>query len=167
MSYVFRDAQIVRQQIEALKALYPEIEEDAELLADTIEGETDLNRVLEKIVSFVRDAQTVAEAAKARKDEIAERQKRFERQAESGRKIIQQLMESAHQTKVVLPEATLSITAAREKVEITNVDDLPQGFVRLERKPLAKEIMSALKAGKEVPGAELALSESGLMIRTK
>ena len=167
MSYVFRDAQIVRQQIEALKALYPEIEEDAELLADTIEGETDLNRVLEKIVSFVRDAQTVAEAAKARKDEIAERQKRFERQAESGRKIIQQLMESAHQTKVVLPEATLSITAAREKVEITNADDLPQGYFKTERKPLAKEILAALKAGEKIPGAELAMGGSGLAIRTK
>jgi hypothetical protein len=167
MSYVFNDARIVRNQIEALKALYPEITEDADLLADVLEGETNLDRVLEKLVDFVRDAETMMAAVKARKDDIAERQKRFERQAESGRKIIQQLMESAHQTKVVLPEATLSITAAREKAEITNVDDLPQGYFRTERKPLSKEILSALKAGDKVPGAELVIGDCGLMIRTK
>jgi alanyl-tRNA synthetase len=167
MSYVFNDARIVRNQIEALKALYPEITEDADLLADVLEGETNLDRVLEKLVDFVRDAETMMAAVKARKDEIAERQKRFERQAESGRKIIQQLMESAHQTKVVLPEATLSITAAREKVEVTNVDDLPQGYFRTERKPLSKDILLALKAGEKIPGAELVIGDSGLMIRTK
>jgi hypothetical protein len=167
MSYVFSDARIVRNQIEALKALYPEITEDADLLADTLEGETNLDRVLTKLVDFVREAETMAGSVKTRKDEIAERQKRFERQAESGRKIIQQLMESAHQTKVVLPEATLSITAAREKVEVTNVDDLPQGMFKIEKKPIAKAILDSFKAGHPVPGAELVMGESGLMVRTK
>lgn len=165
--FIFKDAMIVRNQIEALKALYPEITEDADLLADTLEGETNLDRVLTKLVDFVRDAETMAGSVKARKDEIAERQKRFERQAESGRKIIQQLMESAHQTKVVLPEATLSITAAREKAEIIDAEALPQGFFKTERKPLSKEILSALKAGDKVPGAELVIGDCGLMIRTK
>ena len=167
MSYVFNDARIVRNQIEALKALYPEITEDADLLVDVLEGETNLDRVLEKLVDFVRDAETMTAAVKARKDEIAERQKRFERQAESGRKIIQQLMESAHQTKVMLPEATLSITAAREKAEIIDVEALPQGFFKTERKPLSKEILAALKAGDNVPGAELTIGSCGLTIRTK
>jgi len=167
MSYVFRDAGIVRNQIEALKALYPEITEDADLLADTLEGETNLDRVLAKLVDFVRDAESMAAATKARKDEIAERQKRFERQGESGRKIIQQLMESAHQPKVTLPEATLSILRAREKVNVTNVDELPQGFFRTERKPLSKEILAALKEGQPVPGAELVMGDDSLRIGAK
>lgn len=165
--YVFKDAQIVRNQIEALKALYPEITEDADLLADTLEGQTALDTILARLVDFTREAESMAAAVKARKDEIAERQKRFERQAESGRKIIQQLMESAHQSKVVLPEATLSVTAAREKVEIIHVDDLPQGFFKTERKPLTKEIKEALMAGHDVPGASLQIGECGLMIRSK
>lgn len=165
--FIFRDAQIVRNQINALIATYPELEEDATLLADTLDGETELERVMEKLVSFVRDAETMAAAVKARKDEIAERQKRFERQGESGRKIIHQLMEAAHQSKLTLPEATISITAAREKAEIVDLDALPQGFFKTERKPLSKEILSALKAGEKVPGAELVIGDSGLMIRTK
>lgn len=167
MTYVFKDAEIVRKQIEALKAIYPEIQEDADLLADTLEGETDLDRVLSKLVDFVRDAEAMASAVKARKDEIAERQKRYERQSETGRKIIQQLMESAQTSKVTLPEATLSITAPREKVEVLDADALPQGFFKTERKPLSKEILAALKAGEAVPGAELRTSEQGLMVRAK
>jgi hypothetical protein len=165
--FIFRDAQIVRNQINALIAIYPELEEDAALLADTLAGETELERVMEKLVSFVRDAETMAAAVKARKDEIAERQKRFERQGESGRKIIHQLMEAAHQSKITLPEATISITAAREKAEIVDPEALPQGFFKTERKPLSKEILLALKAGEKIPGAELVIGDSGLMIRTK
>lgn len=167
MTYIFRDADIIRKQIEALKALYPEITEDADLLADTLEGQTNLDMILVRLIEFVRDAETMAAAVKFRKDEIAERQKRFERQAESGRKIIQQIMESAHQTKVVLPEATLSILPARPKVEILNADELPQGFFRTERKPLSKEILAALKEGQPVPGAELVMGDDSLRIGAK
>lgn len=167
MSYLFRDAGIVRNQIEALKALYPDMAEDADLLADMIEGETDLERILAKLVDFTRDRQAMAEATKARKDEIAERQKRFEREEDSGRKIILQLMEAAGQSKIVLPEATLSVTAARSSVNVTDVDALPQGFYRTERKALSKEIKAALEAGDRIPGAELVMGDCGLMVRTK
>lgn len=167
MTFLFKDAEFVRKQIEAIKALYPETTEDADLLADTLEGETDLDIVLAKLVDFVREAESMADAVKARKDEIAERQKRFERQGESGRKIIQQLMESAQKAKMVLPEATLSILPAREKINVTNADDLPQGFFRTERKPLAKEILAALKAGQPVPGAEMVMGDASLRIGAK
>lgn len=167
MSYIFQDAQIVRNQIEALKAIYPELEEDADLLTDTVAGETDFERVIDKLVSFVREAETMAEAVKARKDEIAERQKRFERQSEAGRKIILSLMDAAQQLKVTLPEATLSITKPREKLNIWAEEEIPQGYFQIVRKPDTKAITAALKAGNEIPGAELELGAPGLRIQTK
>lgn len=167
MSYVFREAALIRNQIEALKSLYPEMADDADLLSDMIEGETDLNAVLTKLVGFVLDSESMAEAVKARKNEIAERQKRYERQGDSGRKIIQQLMEAAQQSKIALPEATLSITAARTSVNVTDIDALPQGFFKAERKALSKEIKTALEAGEKIPGAELVMGDCGLMVRTK
>lgn len=167
MSYLFREAGIVRNQIEALKALYPEMTEDADLLAGMIEGETDLERVLDKVLTFMLDARAKAAATKDRKDEMGERQKRFERQEQSGRTILLQLMEASGQTKIVLPEATLSVTAARTSVNVTNADELPQGFFKTERVPLSKEIKSALEKGERIPGAELVMGECGLMVRTK
>lgn len=167
MTYLFEHAHIVRNQIEALKGIYPELEEDADLLATTVEGETEFERVIDKLVTFVREAETMAEAVKARKDEIAERQKRFERQSEAGRKIILSLMDAAQQPKVTLPEATLSITKPREKLNIWAEEEIPQGYFQLIRKPDTKAITAALKAGNEIPGAELELGSPSLMIRTK
>jgi predicted nuclease with TOPRIM domain len=167
VTYLYDHARIVRNQIEALKGIYPELEEDAELLENTVAGETDFERVIDKLVCFVREAETMAEAVKARKDEIAERQKRFERQSEAGRKIILSLMDAAQQPKVTLPEATLSITKPREKLTIWAEEEIPQGFFALIRKPDTKAITAALKAGNEIPGAELELGTPGLMIRTK
>lgn len=166
-NYHYQDAQIVKKQVELLIKEYPEIEEDAILLADMIEGETDLHRVLQKCINFVLDAGTMASAIKERESDLKARRARFEKQEESGRKIIQTLMECAHQEKITLPEATLSLTKAREKVNVTDVDQLPQGYFAVERKPKSKEIMATLKAGEDIPGAELAIGETGLSIRTK
>ncbi len=78
-----------------------------------------------------------------------------------------QLMEAAQQDKVTLAEATLSITKPRTSVQVLDIDALPQGFFRNERKPLTTEIKAALEGGDKVPGAELVLGSSGLMVRTK
>jgi len=167
MTYIFKDAQAVRTQINALIAHYPELEEDATLLADTIDGETEFERVAEKVLEFIRDAETLASAVKQRKDDMGERQKRYERQGESGRRILMTLMKAARTDKLVLTEATISLTKPRDSVSITDLDALPQGFFRSERKALPKEILAAIKSGETVPGAELVTGEGGVSVRTK
>lgn len=167
MSFMFQDAQHVRSQILGLVAVYPELQEDAELLADVLEGETDFLRIMEKLVEYVRDAETLAEAIKARKADMADRQKRYEAKGDAGRKAILSLMSAADQVKVTLPEATISLTKPRHSVHVSDVEQLPQGFFKTERKALTKEIMSALEDGQEIPGAELAMGNGGITIRTK
>lgn len=167
MTYIFKDAMALRSQISGLIALYPELEEDAQLLSDTIDGETNFERVAERVLEFIREAETMSSAVKERKDTMAERQKRYERQSESGRRILLSLMKTARVDKVVLTEATISLTKPRDGVSITDLDALPQGFFRSERKALPKEILAAIKSGETVPGAELATGEGGISIRTK
>jgi hypothetical protein len=166
-SFVFKDAQNVRTHILALIAAYPELEEDATLMADMVAGETDLERVLEKLLNERREAETMALAIKERESDMSERRKRFERKADGAKKIMLQLMEAAQQDKVTLPEATLSVGKARESVEVIDADALPQGFYRSERKPLSKEIMEAFKAGQPVPGAQLRFGSPSLTVRTR
>lgn len=166
-NFLFNDAKVVQAEISRLLSVYPELAEDETLLADSLEGETDLHKILERILSERQEADELATAIKAREAAMKERRGRFERKSDAMKRLIQSLMETAGQTKITLPEATLSILAPRESVDVTDPDALPQGFFRIERKPLSKEIMAALKSGDKVPGAELVLGNSGLMVRTK
>jgi hypothetical protein len=61
----------------------------------------------------------------------------------------------------------VSITKPRTRVNITDVNELPQGYFVTERKPKSADIKAALERGDEIPGAELALGDDGLMVRTR
>lgn len=161
------EADFVRSQIDALLCAYPDLEDDIGFLADVLEAETDLHRVLEKLLGERREAETMASAIKEREGDMQERRKRFERKSAGVKKIILQLMEAAQQEKITLPEATLSITKPRVSVDVTDIDALPQGFFKTERKALTAEIKTALESGSEVPGAQLVMGDVGLTVRVK
>lgn len=167
MSYLQVDIATFKAHVAELLSTYPELAEDEDLRADMIDGETELVPLVDRILRMKLDADTMAAAVKARKAEIAERQARYERKADGAKALIKSLMLAADLPKVTLPDATVSITKPRTKVNITDVDQLPQGFYAIERKAKSAEIKAALEAGETIPGAELALGEEGLMVRTK
>jgi hypothetical protein len=106
-------------------------------------------------------------AIKERKGEIAERQARFERQSEGYKTLIKSMMIAADLDKVTLPDATVSVTKPRITVEITDLEAIPQGYAKFEKKPDKTAIKAALEAGNDIPGAALGLSDEGLMVRQK
>lgn len=165
--YLQVDITAFKAHVAELLSTYPELAEDEDLRADMIDGETELVPLVDRILRMKLDADTMAAAVKARKAEIAERQARYERKADGAKALIKSLMLAADLPKVTLPDATVSITKPRTKVNILDVEQLPQGFYAIERKAKSAEIKAALEAGETIPGAELALGEDGLMIRTK
>ena len=167
MSFLMADAANVKAHIAGLMAEYPELAEDAEFLADVLEGETDLHKVVERCLQQRLEADEMAAAIKQRESDLAVRRKRFERASDTMKRVVRDLMEFAGQTKLVLPDATLSVTKPRESVEVTDLDALPQGFFKLTKSADRNALKAALMAGDEVPGATLALGESGLTIRKK
>ncbi len=167
MSYIRANIADFRAQWHDILDAYPEIAEDESLRADVLDAETDFHKLIDSLVKRKLDARERATGAKARKQEVGERQSRFERQEAGFDTLIKSLMQFADMQKVVLPEATVSITKPRTKVSILDVNELPQGFYAVERKPKSAEIKTALEAGEKVPGAELVLGEDGLMVRTK
>ena len=166
-NYLFKDAGIVKAQIQLLLAHNPELEEDVELLTDTLEGETDLHKILDKAITLRSEAETMAAAIKLRETALTERRKRYEAQSSNIKALMLQLMEIAGVDKIILPEASLSVTNGRESVNITNVDDLPQGYYKTERVADKKAIMACIKEGTVPPGAELVMGTTGLTIRTR
>jgi uncharacterized protein YdcH (DUF465 family) len=161
------DAELVRSRIEALKVSYPDLVEDAELLASTVEGETDFHRVLDRVLDAFLDTVSMKASIADRMASLKERGERFDRKAEALKGLAHGMMEAAEQRKIILPQATLSIMAGRKRVVVDDVDALPQGMFRTERVALKDEIASSLHAEGAVPGAHLEIGPPTLSIRTK
>ena len=167
MSYIRANIADFRAQWHDILEAYPELGEDEGLKADVLDAETDFHKLVDGLVKRKLDAREMASGAKARKQEVGERQSRFERQEAGYDTLIKSLMQFADMQKVVLPEATVSITKPRTRVNIIDAEALPQGYFVTERKPKSADIKAALEAGEEIPGAELVLGDDGLMVRTK
>lgn len=167
MSFIRANIADFRAQWHDILEAYPELSEDESLRADVLDAETDFNRLIDSLVKRKLDAREMAAGAKARKQEVGERQSRFERQEEGYDRLIKGLMQFADMQKVVLPEATVSITKPRTVVEITDLDAIPQGYAKFEKRADKAAIKAALEAGEQIPGAALGLSDDGLMVRTK
>lgn len=165
--YLHLDAQFVKAEIAKLIASYPELADDESLRADTIDGQTNALRIIERALAERQDAEMMAGAIHAREEELITRRGRFERKADAMKALIKSIMRAARLDKLTLTEASLSLTKARQTVGIEDLDQLPQGFVRLKREADKKAIMEALAAGEEVPGAFLVTGDIGLMVRTK
>lgn len=167
MSFIKVDIADFKARWAQLLASYPELEDDADLRADMLEAETELHTLVTRLLRRKLDARVMASAIKERKQEIADRQARFERQEDGYTALLKSLLIAADVDKVTLPDATVSITKPRVVVEITDEAAVPQGFVEIRRIPKKAEIKKALEAGEIIPGAALGLSDDGIMVRTK
>ena len=146
---------------------YPELSEDGQLRADMLEGETSLHGLASKLVRIAKEREALANGIGAYINELHDRKRRELQGSDGARKLLKSLLQAAGEDKLTLPEATVSITKPRTKINILDEYALPQGFYVVERKPKSTEIKAALEAGEEIPGAELVLGDEGLMVRTK
>lgn len=167
MSRIDLDVHFLEQEIANLIAAYPELVEDEALKADVIEGQLDVESVMTRVMSHLFEAEEHLAGMKPRFDDLSERKKRWERRKEFCRALAQRVLEASGRPRIELPEATISKSAGKESVEITNVDELPQGTYSTERKPDKKAIGEQLKAGADVPGARLVMGADGVRINTK
>jgi hypothetical protein len=162
---IFISASRVRSEIERLKLLFPEMAEDAELLADTLEGETEFHEVMTRLVRQFRGIQTMANAIGEEEEALASRRQRYERHAGAARKLMMSLMEAADVRKLELPVATVSIAAGRQSCVVTDEAALPEQFIKVERTPKKADITKALLAGEDIPGASLSNAAPHLTVR--
>jgi len=161
------DVQSVRQHIERLLLAYPELADDVQLLADMIEGETELHSVLTDLVLSATEAGTYADAIKAHERMLAERRGRWERRAAMHRALILSLLQSANMTKLVLPEATLSVSNLAPKPIVDDETQVPDELCTFNRWPNLSAIKAAVKAGEDVPGVHMSNGGTTLTIRVK
>jgi hypothetical protein len=152
-------------QIAALKQEFPALQDDEELLTDTLEGETSLFDVLEKLVTQVREQDMLAEGLAARIGALCERQTRHTMRMNFYRGLIYKLMVAAELEKHHTTEGNISVVKSQDKVIITDEAAIPKEYQRVTVEPDKAAIKAALKSGKVILGASLSNGGTTLMIR--
>lgn len=161
------EAQAIRGHVERLRLEYPELDDDLDLLTDTIEGETDFFELMARLVNDEREANAMADAIKAREAALSDRRGRYERQKDAIRSLMHGMMDAAGQTKVTLPEATVSIGKGTARVIVTDDEAVPDELCTIVRIPSRAAIKDAFAAGRTVPGAALSSAQPRLTVRAK
>jgi len=161
------DTEALYRSIDALKRDNPELELDDQLLRDMVDGETSFTEIMDRLLSIHLRAQEGVVGAKERKKALEERISRQESVSDWAKSQMLSLMKQTGNKSLPLIEATITLNAAKKRVEIEDIDSLGQGFYTTEKVAKKKEIGDALKAGADVPGAKLVDGVESLTVRTK
>lgn len=154
-------------QLSALRLIYPDLAEDEEAWALSIESETEVHEVLREIERRRRSAKAMNAALDIEIDQLCARRTRFGRRAEAMRELALRIMEMANVRKIDTPEATFSISRGHSRVVITDEDALPDSVCKITRSPDKTKIKELLTIGAPVHGAALSNAEPHLTIRTR
>lgn len=158
-------AEDVVREVKSLLEIYPQLSEDEELFKDTLEGNTSFHEVMDRLLSEMRDNETLAEATSARIGKLRERQTRLVHRAQFYRSLIQRLMERSGVKSVAVAEAKISVVNAPDKVIITDESAILDEFMRITKEPNKAAIKAALKSGKYVSGATLSNGGTTISVR--
>lgn len=145
-----------RQMVERLC----ETQDDAQAIADTIEGESgDLTSKAQNVAYAIRNLEESAAAIKRAESDMADRRKRIEKRAEAIREYLKTCMELAGVSKVECPHFALSIAKNPASVEIYEPGLIPADYLKESPPPPPSPdktlIKKAINDGFEVPGARL------------
>lgn len=145
-----------RRMVDALMAT----DNDSQTIADTIEAESYPLEVKAQNVAYaIKNLEATAAAIKAAEQEMAARRKAIENRALHIKTYLQACMEVAGVSKIECPHFQLSIKNNPPSVEIYEDKLIPAEFMKQPEPPPAQPdktaIKEAIKAGRDVPGAQL------------
>lgn len=167
----------LRRQTEAARDLLATIrsegaEDDADLVADAIEGETDLHEAIASALDEIDEAELLILGGKAKIEQIGSRVAAEEKRVERVRAAIERaIVTSEMPTPIKLPTATISVSKRKPGVVIDDEAAIPSRFFVQPPAPPPKldkkAIGEALAANESVPGARLDNGSIALLVRRK
>ena len=142
--------------------------DDDDTMRDMIEGETSLHEMIERVVMSMDEDEMLVTGISSRIDELTQRKKRIEDRIGSKRAMVEQAMMIGEIDRLERPSFTLSLRKVPPKAEITDESLIPSVYWEAQPPKLNKrELLSALKDKKDIPGAILGNGGITLQIRTK
>ena len=149
-----------------LREQFPDIDEDT--LADTLEGETNLNTMLAEVIRTGLDDEDMVVAINGRIATMKERALRLNDRANKKRDLVLHVMERAGIKKLTEPDMTVSLRASPPHVTITDETIIPEIYWLPQAPKLDKAALkNAIKDGENIPGVLLGNISTTLSVRTK
>jgi hypothetical protein len=167
--HAVRVAKIDIQRILATLALTPGLELDEQLKLSMLEGETELFEVVRALLDENENDEGNIAALDEQVDARAIRIERAKARIEARKRAIMSLMDSAGETSLKLPEATLSLRTLKPRPKVADEAQLPDAFVKIEtiRKPDRDAIDAAWERGETIPGVITTNGSASLTVRRK
>ncbi len=158
-------AEEYRRIRETLLAQYPELADDAEALADTLDGLTSAHDVIARLIRHSLEDMASSGALRDLEKQYSDRRERLVRRAMARKEAAFKLMSAIGERSIKRPEFSLSIAPGRAKVIVTDRTLLPEDYFRIKREPNLEAIREAIDGGEVVPGATLSNREENLTVR--
>ena len=155
-------------QFIGLKNLIEDGEMDAQALEDTLEAlEGDLQVKAEGLLSYVANIGSDVAAIDTEIKRLQKRKTTMTNRQESLRDYLKLNMIAGEIQKIACPLFSITLTKQRDVCVIDYPNNIPDEYLKVvtTSRPVKADILKALKAGKDVPGASLGKSQHGLLIK--
>ena len=141
---------------------------DAETLADTLEGLTDLREMLAELIRSALEDEALAAGLSTRLSHMKVRLERFETRANRKRQLALKTMTEADIAQLEQPDFTASLRQAAPALEVVAEDKIPAVYWKPQPFKLDRQgLLHALKAGTAIDGVGWAPPHQLLSVRTK
>ena len=139
---------------------------DAETLADTLEGITDLKEMVAEVIRSALDDEALVAGLSTRLSDMKARLERLETRAKRKRQLVLKTMGEADMAKLEQPDFTASLRQAAPTLEVVAEDKIPAAYWKPQPFKLDRQgLLQALKAGTAIDGACFASPQQCLSVR--
>lgn len=119
---------------------------DMDVIADTIEGETNLNELVETVIMSMDDDQTVVDGVAQRIAVLNERKARATKAIDAKRALVEQAMQIAERKTMALPIATATLREIPPGLVVNEEAEIPSEFFTTPKPTLdRRKLLEAIK----------------------
>lgn len=126
-------------------------DDDEQLFHDMLTGESDIDRIVQRIYDQMARDEEILAGIKLRMDAIAERKQRITARVAASKAAIGQFLRAAQLTKLELPEVTFSVRDGKPTLRVLSDDAVPEEYCTLVRKPVKAAINEAFEGETDLP----------------
>lgn len=149
-----------QELLDLIAAMDSEDLELSDAVGDTLEAlDEAIQDKAEAVASFIFSLQADSAALKQEEQRLAERRRLNDAKVERMKTYLADMLQEADIDKVQGLKYTIGFRKS-EKVQVSDVDALPERFLRVKREPNLTALKEALKAGQAFDGAVLTTNKN-------